>query len=152
MKSPRAGTLAPRLIPSRLGRPLCGPSAEHARWVQGELSNFGPSISAPDKDDAVPRVRKANGGKCEGGSRYNVPDVMRGPRYFDRPRAGTLAPRLLRFPVGPAVLQASAEPLRWVQGELSNPPKRAATADSKVALYRHALPTFTSARVGRGGR
>jgi hypothetical protein len=26
-----------------------------------------PSISAPDKDDAVPRVRKAEGGKCEGG-------------------------------------------------------------------------------------
>ena len=86
-------------------------------------------------------------------SRYNVPEVMRGPRFTSTgPVQEPPPPRLLRFPVGPAVLQASAEPLRWVQGELSNPPKRAATADSKAALYRHALPTFTSARVGRGGR
>jgi hypothetical protein len=35
--------------------------------VQGELLKIRPSISAPDKDDAVPRVRKADGGKCDGG-------------------------------------------------------------------------------------
>jgi hypothetical protein len=38
--------------------------------------------------------------------------------HFDRPRAGTPAPRLIGFPVGSAVLWASAEPVRWVQGKL----------------------------------
>jgi hypothetical protein len=60
-------------------------------------------------------------------SRYTVqppmsltrPDVMRGPRFTSiGPRAGIPAPRLLRFPVGPVVLWASAEPVRWVPGEL----------------------------------
>jgi hypothetical protein len=64
---PRAGTLAPRLIGFPVGPAVLWASAEPVRWVQGELSNFGPPISAPDKDDAVPRVRKAEGGKCEGG-------------------------------------------------------------------------------------
>jgi hypothetical protein len=64
-----------------------------------------------DKDDAVPRVRKAVRGRCDGGlSRYNVqrpdePDQTGGHEgptiHFDRPRAGTPAPRLIRFPVGP---------------------------------------------------
>jgi hypothetical protein len=60
-------------------------------------------------------------------SRYTVqppmsltrPDVMRGPTLlFDRPRAGTPAPRLIRFPVGPAVLWAEGRAeVRWVGGE-----------------------------------
>jgi transposase-like protein DUF772 len=50
-------------------------------------------------------------------SRYNVPDVMRGPRFTSTgPVQEPPPPRLLRFPVGPAVVWASAEPVRWVQG------------------------------------
>jgi hypothetical protein len=35
---------------------------------------------------------------------------------FDRPVQKPPPPRLIHFPVGPAVLWASAEPVRWVQG------------------------------------
>jgi hypothetical protein len=68
-----------------------------------ELSNFGPL----DKDDAVPTVRKAEAREMRWRpSRYSVqppmsltrPDVMRGPRYFDRPRAGTPVPSPHSFP------------------------------------------------------
>jgi hypothetical protein len=61
---PRAGTLAPS-PPSfpRLGPPFCG-RVQSLRWVQGAFKfrplDFGPL----DKDDAVPRVRKADGGKA----------------------------------------------------------------------------------------
>ena len=48
------------VAPSSVGPAVLWASAEPVRWVQGELSNFGPPISAPDKDDAVPRVRKAD--------------------------------------------------------------------------------------------
>jgi hypothetical protein len=53
------------------------------RWVQGELLKFRPLDFGPlDKDDAVPRVRKADAREMRGRpSRYNVPDVMRGPRF-----------------------------------------------------------------------
>jgi hypothetical protein len=52
---------------SDTGAVLWVPSAEPVRWVQGELLKFRPPDFGPDKDDAVPRVRKADGGKCEGG-------------------------------------------------------------------------------------
>jgi hypothetical protein len=40
-----------------------------------------------------------------------------GPRLTSTgPVQESLAPRLIGFPVGPAVLWASAEPVRWVQG------------------------------------
>jgi hypothetical protein len=47
------------------------------------------------------------------------PEVMRGPRFTSTgPRQEPPPPRLIHFPVGPAVLWASAERVRWVQGEL----------------------------------
>jgi hypothetical protein len=66
---PRAGTLAPspHSFP-RLGPAVLWASAEPVRWVQGELLKFRPlNFGRPDKDDAVPRVRKAMRGGCEGG-------------------------------------------------------------------------------------
>jgi hypothetical protein len=72
-----------------------------------ELSNFGP---LDKKDDAVPTVRKAVRGKCDGrpvGTPYNGPmsltrpDVMRGPRFTSTdPRAGAPALHLIGFPLG----------------------------------------------------
>jgi hypothetical protein len=57
-------------------------------------------ISAPpDKDDAVPMVRKADGGKCAGGPVGTTYRMSEGPTiHFDRPRAGTLAPSPPSFP------------------------------------------------------
>src|ERR1700687_5968202 len=54
-------------FPSWARRCVWVPSAEPAMGAGGALKfrplDFGPL----DKDDAVPRVRKAEGGKCEGG-------------------------------------------------------------------------------------
>jgi hypothetical protein len=74
MRGPRF-TSTPRQEPpplasfvSQLGPPFCGPSAEPVRWVRGGAFKISaPRFRPPDKDDVVPRVRKADGGKCEGG-------------------------------------------------------------------------------------
>ena len=89
------------------------------RWVQGELLKFRPLDFGPDKDDAVPMVRKADRGRCDGGpvgTTYNGPmsltrtDVKRGPNSHRPPPAGTPAPHLIRFRVlGPPFGGASAE-------------------------------------------
>jgi hypothetical protein len=58
----------PRLLRFPVGPAVLWTSEEPVRWVQGELFKFRPpDFGPPDKDDAVPRVRKADGGKCEGG-------------------------------------------------------------------------------------
>jgi hypothetical protein len=73
-----------------------------------------PSIkSAPSiKDDATHGEESGGVGAAMALGVYVVPIL------FDRPPCRNPAPRLIRFPVGPAVLWASAEPVRWVQGEL----------------------------------
>jgi hypothetical protein len=83
---------------SRL-RVFCG-RVQSLRWVQGELSNFGPSISAPDKDDAVPRVRKADEGNARAARSVLRTGCHEGPTiHFDMQE-----PPPLISPVGPAVL------------------------------------------------
>jgi hypothetical protein len=58
-------------------------------------------------------------GECDGGPVGTTYRRSEGPTiHFDRPPAGTPTPHLIRFPVGPAVLWVSAEPVRRVQGEL----------------------------------
>jgi hypothetical protein len=53
-------------------------------------------------------------------SRYNVPDVMRGPRFTSTdPRAGTSPLASLVSRLGPPFC-GRVQSLRWVQGELSN--------------------------------
>jgi hypothetical protein len=50
-------------------------------------------------------------------SRYNVPDVMRGPRFTSTgPRQEPSPLTSFVSPCGPAILWASAEPVRWGQG------------------------------------
>ncbi len=96
----------------------CGPAALWGRVQSlcdgcgGSFSNFGPSISAPDKDDAVPRGRKAEGGKCEGGPVGTTYRMSEGPMiHFDRPRAGTPAPQRIEFPLWATPFRPSAERL-----------------------------------------
>jgi hypothetical protein len=84
---------------SRLGPPFCGRVQSLCDGCRGAFKISAPSISAPDKDDAVPRVRKADGGKREGGSRVQRTGCHEGPTIlFDRPPAGTLAPSPPSFP------------------------------------------------------
>jgi len=88
LRPPPAGSPAPRLIRFPVGPAvLWVPSAEHAQWVRGEAFQISaPSISAPDKDDAVPRVRKAVRGRCDGrpavGPGWNRYSVQRSLRWM----------------------------------------------------------------------
>jgi hypothetical protein len=116
---PPAEPSPPRLLRFPVGPVVVWvPSAEPVRWVQGELSNFGPWISAPDKDGCGTEgeesgrreMRAARSVHCTTAGEPDQTGCHEGPTlHFDRP---------LGFPVGPAVLWASAEPVRWVQGEL----------------------------------
>jgi hypothetical protein len=120
---PRAGTPAPRLIRFPVGPATLWRRVQSVRnGFGGSLSKFGPL----DEEDAVPMVRKADAREMRWRpSRYTVqppmslsrPEVMRGPRFTSTgPVQEPPPPRLIGFPVGPAVLWASAEPVRWVQG------------------------------------
>jgi hypothetical protein len=71
MRGPRFTSTGPVQEPpplasfvSQLGPPFCGCRVQSMRHGFGAKPfKFRPL----DKDDAVPRVRKADGGKCEGG-------------------------------------------------------------------------------------
>jgi hypothetical protein len=107
--TPPAGSPAPRLIRSPVGPPFCDCRVQSMRNGCGAKPlRFRPL----DKDDAVPRVRKADGGKCDGGPGRNRDTVQRSLRWLSRadvrwahdsvrpPTAGSRAPRLIRFLVG----------------------------------------------------
>jgi hypothetical protein len=105
---------------SQLGRPLCGEQCRaEMRWVRAELFNRRPQ-SGTDGEET------ADEGKCGGdpAARAGPESVHNttlaplaeqnrcqvGPTiHFDRPRAGTPAPRLIRFPVGPATALRRAQ-------------------------------------------
>jgi hypothetical protein len=105
LRQPPAGTPAPS-PPSFPGwaRRSVGRGQSRCAMGAGELFKFRPL----DKDDAVPRVRKAaDGGKCDGGLGRNRYTVQRSLRWLSRtavrgahdsvrpPPAGTPAPRLI---------------------------------------------------------
>jgi hypothetical protein len=138
----------PRPSPHSLpvGPAVLWASAEPVRWVQGELLKFRPlDFGPPDKDDAVPRVRKADGGKCEGGpavgpgrNRYTVQRSLRRLSRTDvrgahdsvrPPPAGAPTPHVISFPGGPATtMRTGAESeVRWVRAELFNRRPQAGT-------------------------
>jgi hypothetical protein len=83
---------------------------------------------------SVPRSRSIHCDELSGGvgaakavaeCTCTTPDALRpepmgreGPILLDRPVQDPPPPRLIGFPVGPVVMWASAEPVRWVPGEL----------------------------------
>jgi hypothetical protein len=106
-RATRAGTPAVQLVHFRvLGPPFCG--AERRAGAMGAGGAF--KISAPrfrplDKDDAVPKVRKADEGNAwaaQSVHRTTADEPEQtgchaGPTIH--PRAGTPAPHVIRFPV-----------------------------------------------------
>jgi hypothetical protein len=87
-----------------LGPPFCGCRVQSMRWVQGELLKISaPRFRSPDKDDAVPTVRKqrstgdamAAQRAAAGGNRYTVQRSLRGMSRTDvrwGPRLCSTAP------------------------------------------------------------
>ncbi len=111
-RPPRAGTPAPHLIRFPLWARQSVGECRACAMGAGELFKFRPL----DKDDAVPTVRKAVRGRCDGrpvGTPYNGPmsltrpDVMRGPRFTSTgPRQEPSPLTSFVSPCGPAILWA----------------------------------------------
>jgi hypothetical protein len=152
MRGPRFTSTGPVQEPSplaslvsRLGPAVLWASAEPVRWVQGELLKFRPLDFGPDKDDAVPMVRKADAREMRGRpSRYTVqppmnltrPDVMRGPRFCST--APRQDPLLLIHQIslwaGHSV-ETSAEHVRWVRAEFFNPSPAGRDRRSAIGIH-----------------